>query len=184
MGQTTDKVLSKAKLVQELVGVAAKALGTVLEHLDEQEGKPTERRGGFFYAAPELVPGDPENMLLHVRLGIVSGEKWLKYWALSREKAGRLAGRPGDISSHQTRDANARLGIEPTKEERWGMWGGAIRTKDFVFSFSGLSEHGDEAVMLLAALEMSQLTLEQAHAIMEASNNELVANILNEMFDE
>lgn len=63
-------------------------------------------------------------------------KKRLKYRALCEEKARRLAEHPEHISSWQSRD---------TINDQWG---GAIKTGAFIFSFSGLPELWDEAIVL------------------------------------
>ena len=94
------------------------------------------REGGY------LCIADGKNGLpiLTVLVGKVPPHKARKYLAFCQEKAGRLAGNRGHLSSWESRD--------PQKDH----WGGAIRFNDYILSFSGLPEMGDEAAMLVAAM--------------------------------
>ena len=98
---------------------------------DEWKG----RDGGYFCLA-DAETGLPYLVTL---IGSVSGDKAEKYCAFAQEKARRLASRPDHVSSWQSRN--------PKKEK----YGGAIRYWGFIHSFSGFSELGDEALMLLAS---------------------------------
>ena len=92
-------------------------------------------------------------------IGCCSEQKAPKYFHLSQEKYARLFSHPDHVSSSQTR--------VPEKD----MYGGAIRVAQqgcLIFSMSGLPEHGDEAVMLYAAVKLHWIerpTLEQIVAI-------------------
>lgn len=89
------------------------------------------RRGGGFCLADA-----GSGMFYTVALiGETPQEKTRKYLELCQEKARRLAQHPEHVSSWQTRNPPER-------------WGGAIRADEHIFSFSGLPELGDEALML------------------------------------
>ncbi|MBP6858911.1 MAG: hypothetical protein KBC33_03745 [Candidatus Pacebacteria bacterium] len=63
-------------------------------------------------------------------------EKSRKYFDYCQEKAARLAEHRNHVSSWQSRDPNR------------DRWGGAIRCKEHILSFSGLPEIWDEAIVL------------------------------------
>jgi len=101
-------------------------------------------------------------VLLVYQIGECPPEKAEKYMALSLEKSQRLFERHhdfGDISSFQSR--------KPCK----GMWGGAICLKDVIFSFSGLPELADEAVVLATAFQLDVISKRQIKRIIDISNN-------------
>lgn len=79
-------------------------------------------------------------LLLAFQIGECPAEKVEKYLRLANEKADRLIANigAGHKSSWQSRDGKEK-------------WGGAIRAGKLIFSFSGLPELADEAVMLCTA---------------------------------
>ncbi len=96
------------------------------------ETKDRHRKGGWLC----ILRPDGE-VFIHQRIGKTSSEKDERYKHLSAEKALRLHAHPGHRTSWQSRD--------PALDR----WGGAIRTIDgWVFSFSGLPEAWDEALMI------------------------------------
>lgn len=99
----------------------------------EWDGRP----GGFFCLATET--GEP---LLVALIGQIPPAKWAKYFSLSMEKARRLAIYPKHATSFESRD-----------EER-EMYGGAVRVGSAIYSFSGLPELHDEALMFDSALRL------------------------------
>lgn len=112
------------------------ALEAALKLFGDQEGW-VGRQGGYFclldpiHNCPELV----------IAIGVIAPEKRAKYFEFCQEKSRRLADHEDDLSSWQTRHPEQ------------GQWGGAIRTLDQkIFSFSGLPELGDEAVMLAVVM--------------------------------
>jgi hypothetical protein len=106
-----------------------------------------DREGGCFCLA-DAVGGFPYAVVF---IGSMLVEKSQKYLALSQEKALRLALNPNHRSSWESRD--------PDKQK----WAGAVRVGDLIFSFSGLPDLGDEAIMLATA---SAFYLENGHAEM------------------
>lgn len=177
---TMDRLAEQAQKHNETQTAFARALGLVLEFLDEHPefdeeerrvlGR-TNRRGCWCRIA--VVPGGGLPFeIARFLFGLVNPAKDRKYCALSGEKWRRLGKRPGDLSSYQTRDPNAKLGIE-SGDERWGQWGGAVRATHSIFSVSGLSEIADEAVAALAALFCHELDDGGVEAIFNASNNQL-----------
>lgn len=94
------------------------------------------RKGGWIHI------NDPDgNVVLHERLGEIAFlENNAMYQSLSAEKSSRLRGHPDYRTSWQSR--------EPEHDR----YGGAIRTSNgYIFSFSGLPELWDEALMLAIA---------------------------------
>jgi len=80
-------------------------------------------------------------------LGRIPNDKRERYYRNAMEKAERLfCGSNTLLSSWQTRDEAA------------GKYGGGIRTKELIFSFSGLPELADEAFMLLVARRLELLS--------------------------
>jgi len=95
--------------------------------------------------------------------------------AVAVEKFERLYDRPGDdqpnLTAWSTRDPSAI----PAR------WGGAIVIDGRILSFSGLSEHADEALIIGAAYLVGWLDREHALAYAAISSNKLVAEILDRM---
>lgn len=127
-----------------------------------------ERRGGYLTV---LVRGEP-GFSLCSRVGIfVDGPE--QYLALSQEKAERLQGLwHKHLSSWQSRDPDN------------GRWGGAIIADQLIFSFSGLPELVDEAVVTAAAYWLGEITeYSQVLKIADISRNpfteELIARMAN-----
>ncbi len=110
---------------------------------------------------------------LHCEMGAIVPEKIEKYFMFSLEKARRLAEHAfdstGKLSSFQTRN--------PDKNQ----WGGAIAGIRFIFSMSGLPELGDEAVMLLSAVLLQEMTVAAALHVARFSNNPYFKRLLSEM---
>lgn len=68
------------------------------------------------------------------------------------EKATRLA----ENSHHQASSQSRDLSVEPKR------YGGAVRTKNYIFSMSGLTEEQDEAAMLVLGILTGELEISQA----------------------
>ncbi len=86
------------------------------------------------------------------------------YQGFALEKAERLAAGcfgGGQVSSWQTKD------------EALERYAGAIRAGGLVFSFSGLPELADEALVLALAVRMTRLARQQAIDIARLSGNEI-----------
>ena len=90
-----------------------------------------------------------------------------EYMLFAQEKAVRLARNITDFSSFQTRN----LKTEPKK------YGGAVRGRNFIFSFSGFTEEQDEAAMLALAVKLEEIDLEQARRIAEISGNQYFSRL-------
>lgn len=95
-----------------------------------------DRKGGYLCIA-NAETGFPGAVVL---IGSIPTEKAEKYLSFSMEKARRLASNPQHVSSWESRDPEQN------------RWGGAIRIDELIFSFSGLPELGDEALMLALGL--------------------------------
>lgn len=86
--------------------------------------------------------------------------------AFCNEKAERVLN-TGAASSWMSRD--------PEKNQ----WGGAVRVhRDVIFSFSGLPEDTDEALVLVLAVRLELLTFEEAESIAKLSANEKFSRLL------
>lgn len=130
----------------------------VIALLDEGED---ERTGGYCTILERDDTDDDMELyqICTVRFGEVPEGKAGKYMSYSLEKATRLHHLPDDTLSWQSRDPGS------------GKWGGAIRTKTSIFSFSGLPELADEAAMLFFAILMKELTPDAALQMAEISDN-------------
>ncbi len=98
-----------------------------------------------------------------------------KTHAMSLEKGERLGIFENDLSSFQSRnpDVSLLVGLDQQKVHIKGMLGGAIRLRkeNLILSFDGISELGDEAVVLVVSILNNWLTLEEANQIIKISNN-------------
>ncbi len=132
------------------------AVGAVLAHLDD----PTRQGGVFCFARPGCSETDFVQGSWMVR-EIVDMGKAPKYERFAREKAMRLDRHPDDLSSWGSRN------------EAEKQYGGAIRVaNEYLFSFSGLPEHGDEAAMLFAGLRLEFIDRDYARRIASISSNQ------------
>lgn len=123
-----------------------------------------ERKGGVvtYYSVEEGI----EHMKVGEISDMVSAER---YFSFSREKILRLKAHPEHISSFQSRD------IE--KE----MYAGAIRAIRCILSLSGLPELGDEAVMLVVALDLDLIKYDEAVKIAAISKNQFFQPLYGKM---
>lgn len=146
------------ELDQDLVlAIVEKAL---IEFLKLPENRDLGKKGGLF----TLKDRNGRFVFSTHEIGEVPAKKVTKYRNLSREKADRLTANPDHISSWQSRDP----------EEK--KYGGAILVGDLILSFSGLTEHGDETVMLLTAMKILEGRFDprRLYEIAEISNNPFV----------
>jgi hypothetical protein len=112
-----------------------------------QEG----RTGGGYLC---IANGDSGIPLLIAKIGEPNPLKCEKYLVFCQEKVRRLFQHPDHHLSRSSRD--------PALDQ----WGGAVRGKHHLLSFSGLPEHLDEAFMFLLAGEFDELTNKQIYEIM------------------
>lgn len=98
-------------------------------------------------------------------VGSVSADRFLKYDFFATEKAFRLSYLRGHISSWQSRD-------DSNPDRMKHNYGGAIKCGDFIFSFSGFTEHEDEMVGTLGARRLQLIGERETSEIIAASGNE------------
>lgn len=110
------------------------------------------RKGGFLCIAN--TEGAPR---LTCIIGDVHKKKHRKYVRLAQEKAKRLARHADHILSWQSRNKDKN------------QWGGAVRTPHCIFSFSGLTEMADEALMIMVAQRMREISTVKGQAASMAS---------------
>jgi len=136
---------------------AAQRTVTAFTELPNSDSKGKE--GGFL----TIRDKGTGHILITLLIGKVPHEKAAKYHGLSQEKGGRIHNRIGlgenHISSWQSRNPDS------------GLWGGAIATKKFIVSFSGMPELGDEAIVLAIAMQMKWLNQQEAEKIASTSQN-------------
>ena len=117
------------------------------------------RTGGYLCVADSL------GILLVCQIGDLDAAKAFQYFTVCQEKAKRLM-ENGHISSWQSRDPDTK------------KYGGGVRTdNDVIFSFSGLTEHLDEALTAaVASLTKARLSPERWAEISEISRNPYMNN--------
>jgi hypothetical protein len=135
---------------EAIVGTANRILDRILAHFDTGE-----RKGGYLCVADQN--GRP---LLILAFGQVNEEKLPKYLEFCQEKALRLASHPEHISSWQSRN------------EAESRYGGAVRGKRYIFSFSGLPEKLDEVMTISLAMRCEDLDTAGADDISCISQNQ------------
>ncbi len=136
-----NTILSKASLIF----AAPNFLSIINEGLEKSDW----RTGGYFCIMRNSKDTSEEQMLAVTLLGNISEHKKTRYFELSQEKAYRLhRSDPAILSSWENRD------------EEMDMKGGAVRVGEFILSFSGLPELGDEAFLLAVshACELAPLS--------------------------
>jgi hypothetical protein len=138
-----------------------------LKHALEKINDPL-RKGGCMCIAR------PNGLIVAVLLigEVVSEERMRKYFALCQEKAVRLASHPEHVSSWQSRDE--------TKQR----YAGAIRSRKYILSFSGLPELWDEACMTDLAAKTCGLSVTRSNKIQRASNNPYLDGCYGSNFPE
>ena len=119
------------------------------------------KEGGMFCLIKESTG---ELMVEPTLIGTINNGKQDKYAKLCVEKANRLRTERAKNShwlSWQSRD--------PENE----MWGGAFCDGDCIWSFSGLNEHQDEAVVIIAAHLDGRIMNGEPQALAEISDNKI-----------
>lgn len=163
-------------------GLIDRAHAAVQEVARTLGGEHAEKGGAMhaFYIPPRVEKPTHEDLLpLHAGWmgGMSNFGKLPKYYLLSIEKAMRLANdivEEDHVSSWESRDEKRKL------------YGGAIRVfgtvrqvsnlpVQIILSFSGLTEAGDEAAMVLTALRMREWDIRQIcfENILDESDNEI-----------
>jgi hypothetical protein len=118
-------------IIQGIIDNLPREFNQVWNSLQKEEKE--KYTGGYFCLTDVDNPECPRFMMY---LPTLFPERQSKCFRLSLEKAQRLLEHPTDCSSWQSRNQND------------SKWGGAVRWGDFAFSFSGLPELKDEALML------------------------------------
>ncbi len=155
-------------LIQEFVeNIAA----LVISRLPATQENPV---GGHFAGQYVGVAGEGLDFFFH---HLVNGERLARNRSEAcfrrvNEKLERLKASPELLASWQSRN---------TDEE---MYGGAIRAGEYIFSFSGLSEHADEMICLLVAIELEALSCDEAYRIAKETGNQLYLDFLTDPIHE
>ncbi len=122
-----------------------------------------QRRGGYFCL---LRYNDHQGEWASMNFKCGSVPQGSRARAFCNEKARRVL-ELGATSSWMSRD--------PEKNQ----WGGAVRVhQDVIFSFDGLPEDTNEALVLVLAVELELLNLEEAQGIAKLSANEKFSQLL------
>lgn len=142
------------------VNTVVKAYGNLPSNTDG-------RCGGYLTVADPISGG----LQLVMPIGEIAPVKLHKYCTFSQEKDIRLRRElnNGHMSSWESRD--------PENDK----WGGAIYAYKYIYSFSGLPELADEAVMLITAILEKDLPKEMADNIAERSKNPIYHELLTAM---
>ncbi|MBU1033110.1 MAG: hypothetical protein ABII13_01360 [Patescibacteria group bacterium] len=127
--------------VAEICELLKMVLVEMPKHLDEDE---KWRKGGWF-----CLISEDGMILVYDPMGEVPSDKNEKYRSFSIEKATRLWKHPEHTTSRQSRN------------EDLDHYSGAIRARNHVFSFSGLPELWDEALMLYIAWVCAPIVTEE-----------------------
>lgn len=143
----------------------------IVEHLVQEatklRGNPKPKRCGGYLTV--LLRGEPQIQLC-ASIGVFEDDPH-QYLVYSQEKAERLRVFWHEhLSSWQSRDPDN------------GRWGGAICADEMIFSFSGLPEKVDEAVVTAAAYWLGEIT-EYSHAlqIADISRNPFTEELIARM---
>ena len=113
------------------------------------------RTGGYLCVA-NAVNGLP---LLIARIGADDFENHWAHLDACREKCSRLARCKSHITSWQSRNLSKK------------KFGGAVRAGNLIFSFSGLSEIGDEIFSLALAMQLGHVDIEFCNKVAALSGN-------------
>lgn len=148
-----QRILDEARLIMNLF-------------LDLPNNPKPERQGGYI----TIVDRETGQILFVCKIGEIEDDAARDYFSFSQEKAGRLMLWPQHVSSWQSRD------------EKNKQWGGAIKTFEFILSFSGLPELGDEAVMLLLAYSFNWINFDEMMNIAKISENPFVDALNNQLW--
>lgn len=133
-GGLTQKALEAAR--QHVIGVAECFTGPYYRGQDRS--KWDNHFGGCFC----LMDNATGKIILLAFIGDPAESKWDKYAKLAQEKAIRLFKHPKDQTSFDSRD---------DEKERYP---GAVRGKQYIYSFSGFPAYGDTLTMACVAVEV------------------------------
>jgi hypothetical protein len=161
-------VAKRKPTVEEIIreGTLEEEIKRQIDFCNLHLNKDRQRHGGFLY-----IYGLPEKAKALVAEPIMIGRptagKVDKCKDLTLEKATRLLAHPDHLSSWQSRS------------EARGEYGGAIRYQDgedagVIFSFSGLDEQANEAVLVNSLLKLEIITTRKAGKIRDISHNLLI----------
>lgn len=139
-----------------IVGMTAD-LAKAMAHINELLPQGEKWRQGGFFLCLHLQPGTFPVIRSHVPIGKPLAEKVVRYWGFSLEKGVRLARHPGHQTSQESRNDEAE------------QYSGAVRANEHIFSFSGLPEEWDEALMLWLALRYQLIIWSDIYAITRMS---------------
>lgn len=112
------------------------------------------RTGGFF------VMGVDGEAILAAVIGRLHIEDLRKCRSLANEKIIRLYRNDKHICSWESRRPES------------SQWGGAVRIRSVIYSFSGLPELWDQAAMLCVAIELRELEMREAEEISKRCGSE------------
>lgn len=138
------------------LGLMTNALFEIINLCPDLPGNDSPEKVSGFFTVLDTRTGE---IVKTMEIGKVPEEKREKYYKLSQEKAKRLYAHPEHLSSWQSRNPDQ------------GEWGGSIRIENYIFSFSGLPELIDEALMLVLAHRFHWLDYGQGLEISFLSNN-------------
>lgn len=151
----------KANFEEVAVLIPRLALVT-LQDLLSLDNFPSDRNNGYL-----TVRRKADARILQItQIGECSAEKAQDYLSFSQEKGLRLSQYKHDVSSWQSR------------EEAQKMYGGAIVAGEYILSFSGLPEWGDEALVLFVALFFGWIGMKEALEIAQISKNAFFFDVL------
>ncbi|MCR4277813.1 MAG: hypothetical protein NUV85_02240 [Candidatus Berkelbacteria bacterium] len=98
------------------------------------------------------------------KIGEIANGKKGQYTAFCREKATRL----------RENRANGHFQSWESRDPESDKWGGAISDGNHIWSFSGLTEEQDEALMLMSAHSCGRIMNGAPHSYAEGSNNRII----------
>lgn len=146
----------------------------VEEFIQLPENPEPERAGGYIHVREK----ESRKPILIAEVGYCRSELASRCFELCQEKANRLISHSseGHISSWQSRDSNNRKYggaiVAPSDSK------GYVIGRNLVGSFSGFTEHGDEAVMLVIWTAFHWLVISDVKRITAISQNQLFEPLL------
>jgi len=154
--------MNELKYGHEVDSVIIAAQASLREIIENPINPKPEKKGGYL----TIINGTNGDVILIYKIGQVPLEKRDEYFNLSLEKAKRLCKNIFlNSSSWESRNPDNN------------KWGGAIKCgehygdKKFIISFSGLTEHADEALIINTAIKVKWLYRDQGKRLAKISNN-------------